>query len=576
MTGLTSTDLRAFGSGDDRTLALLGASRWGPRVLLIDEVVRLLRDRRDAAGPLPPADRAWDELTELHDDAPEAVRSVLLYPQVGRWLGCLVRRLHGTGTGSPPLWQDAGHLWSLLAAAKVVAGVDVEVPVPVRDGTSVVPGIGFVAFPTPESGHAVFRPGADMWFRGAAVRVPHDLATTAPGWHPIPVLTAPGAVARLDSHDPFRGIERTRPYRSPTQPVERDVELWNETWRGAWSVLVHDDPVQARAIAATMTVVVPWSTRRESGFTSATAEEAFGSVMLARPTRSERLAETLVHEFHHTKLSGLLDLVDLLHEDRGALLYTAWRDDPRPLPGVLHGLYAFSAVAEFWRKRCRIAASPEAWFELAYWRRQAHDIATAVTDRPELTPAGRAFVRGVVDRLEACTDGAPPDVRSAALEAVIDHRADWRLAHLLPHHDDVNALAELWIAGEQPSGAASVTGIGTGRLDGKLGFLRSARLDGDTALSSAQRAYVTGDLAGARRLCLDALDRRQSWVVLGLVARRRGDHDAARGLLQRPELVRAVSARVRDTTGRAVEVEALAAWLAPLAESDAPPVHVHG
>ncbi|MEV1119119.1 HEXXH motif domain-containing protein [Actinosynnema sp. NPDC049800] len=576
MNGLSSADLRAFGSGDDRVLTLLGASRWGPRVLLIDEVVRLLRDRQDAAGPLPPVELAWDELTQLHDDEPEAVRSVLLYPQVGRWLGWLVRRLHGTGDGSPPLWQDAGYLWSLLAAAKVVAGVDVEVPVPVHDGTAVIPGIGFAAFPAPESGHALFRPGSDMSFRGAAVRLPRDLTTTTPGWHPIPVLTAPRAVARLDSHDPFRGLERTRPHRSPTQPGPEEVGLWNEMWREAWGVLFRNDAAQARAMATTMTVVVPWSTREETGFTSATAEEAFGAVMLTRPARPVRLAETLVHEFHHTKLSGLLDLVDLLDGDRGALLYTAWRDDPRPLQGVLHGVYAFSAVTGFWQRRCRIDASPEAWFEYAYWRRQAYDVAVAVVDRPELTPAGRAFVRGIVDRLAACTDEPPADVLSAALEAVIDHRAEWRLAHVVPNGGRVSALAEMWLAGTRPSSAAWVDGIGTQVLDTKLGFLRSASLDDDTALSPARRAYLTGDLVQARQLCLDALEQRQSWVVLGLVARRRGDHHVARGLLRCPELVRAVSTQVRDRTGRTVEVETVAAWLAPPAGSDVPPVHVHG
>ena len=50
---------------------------------------------------------------------------------------------------------------------------------------------------------------------------------------------------------------------------------------------------------------------------------------------------TLVHEFQHSKLSAMLDLVPLTDPDDHGRYFAPWRVDPRPLAGLLQGVYAF-------------------------------------------------------------------------------------------------------------------------------------------------------------------------------------------------------------------------------------------
>ena len=78
--------------------------------------------------------------------------------------------------------------------------------------------------------------------------------------------------------------------------------------------------------------------------------------------RPVELAVTLVHEFQHIKLGGLLHLAPLHDREPTRRLYAPWRDDPRPLGGLLQGVYAFTGVTDFWRAvRGSRPAAPATW-----------------------------------------------------------------------------------------------------------------------------------------------------------------------------------------------------------------------
>jgi hypothetical protein len=65
---------------------------------------------------------------------------------------------------------------------------------------------------------------------------------------------------------------------------------------------------------------------------------------------SIRMAENIIHENAHVKLR-YLQLIDTVLEDFSddeAKYIVSWRKDPRPLPGILEGVYVFSHVAEFY------------------------------------------------------------------------------------------------------------------------------------------------------------------------------------------------------------------------------------
>jgi HEXXH motif-containing protein len=77
--------------------------------------------------------------------------------------------------------------------------------------------------------------------------------------------------------------------------------------------------------------------------------EAFGNAVVGRPTDGASLATTLIHEFQHIVLGGVLAPNPALRPDPRERIYVPWRDDPRPFIGALQGVYAFFGMAALWR-----------------------------------------------------------------------------------------------------------------------------------------------------------------------------------------------------------------------------------
>ena len=70
------------------------------------------------------------------------------------------------------------------------------------------------------------------------------------------------------------------------------------------------------------------------------------------------MAETLIHEFQHNKLCGLMDMLPLI-EPSGERGYAPWREDPRPMAGLLQGVYAFAGIVHFWDVQRHIETEPD-------------------------------------------------------------------------------------------------------------------------------------------------------------------------------------------------------------------------
>lgn len=75
-----------------------------------------------------------------------------------------------------------------------------------------------------------------------------------------------------------------------------------------------------------------------------------GVIFLSKCKSRTRLAEAIVHEYGHSQLYWLSDMDGLVVPDGGRRFYSPWREDPRPLIGLLHALYVFENVACFFHK----------------------------------------------------------------------------------------------------------------------------------------------------------------------------------------------------------------------------------
>jgi HEXXH motif-containing protein len=436
---LSRKDLDALAGGGGGREAVL-ALRSTKRSKVLVTLFTLLESAPSAGGPLGPFAEAWDLLAAAEEADPAAAGQVLALPAVHSWAAQALRHLRGSVPSDAPLWFVLGHLQAIAAAAAVSAGLGFRSRIPVFAGLAVLPTLGAAVVPTGErhdvaeivAGQGEFvvrRDGVAVtqWLPMRRIRIEHE---------------GRELLVWLDDLSPFRAFGDPL----PAEPLSDKAVLdWTSALDQAWRLLVSRHPEQAEGLAAGLAALVP--RRRSNKFreSSATSADAFGSVELALPTDAPRLAAVLIHEFAHSKLNGLFDLTALDVENREEIFYAPWRDDPRPLHGLLHGVYSFLAVTDFWRAE---GVDDMAHFRFALHRLQIMDAIGTIERSGLLTEVGERFVGAMrVHVLGWQHHPVPERHRRAAEQVVLDHRATWRLRHLVPDPDQVAAVAADWTAG---------------------------------------------------------------------------------------------------------------------------------
>jgi uncharacterized protein len=313
----------------------------------------------------------WAVLCDLDATHPGAVAEVFAYPYTQAWA---IRCLRPPRGADPEL--DRAHLAGLAASAALRAGVTAELPVPVRDGMLHLPLLGALDA----------RPGA-----GATVRVAVSqgrlVAGNGPAWHAVRRVTGSGFQVAVEDLDPFRDCQQ---WATTARLSELEWLGWRRGLAAAGRGLTHGLPAYARVLKAGLRTVVPLLPA-PVGMRSATTRYAFGAVGLALPDDADAIAELLVHEFQHTKLFALSDFHELLDRASTQRLRVPWRDDPRPVEGVLHGIYAHLALAQL--SRSRGAQERDVWLRYRAW---VCDACEALQKTKALTADGERFVAGML------------------------------------------------------------------------------------------------------------------------------------------------------------------------------------
>ncbi|MFI7382502.1 HEXXH motif domain-containing protein [Streptomyces sp. NPDC049813] len=589
--GFSATDFDALaaGGGSPRVLRDLWRAERSHRLLLVDLFLDLLREHPWAVGPLDPADEPWRLLIDADRRDHAAVEGLLMAPETGLWLAGTLRALRGTAppaAAPAPLWVETGHFHALAAAAALLTGADFALRVPARHGTVWLPGAGRAVVPggAPWSRAHVTGAGGRIEVRvdGHTVRVPDPCTAAGPGWEPARrvALTSLGAPRSVLLDD--LGLHRVVPTaqgRPPGRLPADEADRWTELLHAAAPLLAAADTQSATDVAELLHSVEPVTRTGGERLTSATSGDGAGRLASARPGDAEQLAEVLAHEIQHTKLSMLMHLYQLYEPDDDTLFYTPWRDEPRPLRGLLQGVYAFTAVTRFWRGRAGLAAPGRAAarFEYALWRRQLLRVLARLETHAGLTELGRRVVRRL--RESVTRQGPEPSgaVAAMARDAADHHTMSWRLHHMAPDPAAVAALADAWPAPLTPraTGTARVCpDPEVPRLDVVAALYRmrlSGRADTDPPRDArpAQALLVRGDAAGAVRAAVAALSGaapdRSAWADLLLALRASGPPGPGHVARAQPELALAVHRAVCRGEGAGPGPLAFVSWLDGLA-----------
>ena len=133
---------------------------------------------------------------------------------------------------------------------------------------------------------------------------------------------------------------------TPTSTIK-----WLSTLEEAWFWIDSCSSLLASEIVMGVQSLVPVHSHAIDVHRSQTFREIPGLLVLSWMSDTSVIVEALVHEYHHHKLNALLNLDPIIVEGSPeAIYYSPWRDDPRPLSGILQGIYVFQAVLEFGHK----------------------------------------------------------------------------------------------------------------------------------------------------------------------------------------------------------------------------------
>jgi HEXXH motif-containing protein len=445
----------AEGGGGRATMQRLREAQLSKSLMLLHAIAEA------ATGTEPGATAfrvGYGQLTQIQATAPATADWLFGLPHLGGWIhDTLIRLDRGSAA-------DFGYFASMVAAAAIRAGLPVDLDVPVRDGRVRLPGLGSLPAPgsmsVTETSYVRLRCDGTLVTAGdeppvaAARLVPDDgTADPVPGWHGTPAARATsGGLAwtvLLETGDPY--LDRyTLPMRT-TMPQE-ELTDWRRRIGAAWRLVTDRHRWAAEPLGEVISVIVPLTPQSETDLVSATTPAAYGAFATSWPPDAVTLAETLVHEFQHVKLCGLLDLLPLVRSG-GQRVYAPWRQDPRPADGLLQGVYAHLGIARFWQAQQDAETDPDdilrAQVLFARWRSAIGQTVQTLRQTGLLTEAGVRFA----ERLQAegkrlAAAPVPAEAARIAAAAALDHRLTWELRHIAVDAADVARLAAAYQRGD--------------------------------------------------------------------------------------------------------------------------------
>ena len=553
------------------------------RLLLLVAVIDIVEGRASSTE----TDGAVALMDEARQSAPLPADRVIMSPQVGAWLRYTLQQAEDAGEAGLPDWVVLGHLQAVAAAVGINAHIDFDLHIPVWDGIAALPTLGAAMLGSGATGLARIRRSGlntSVTFEGRVVTLPQYLRGDGPGWVAIRNIS-PTVVL-----DPIDRYLRRQEGRSVSN-VLTDADEWAFLLDGSMEVIREYDTDEHDALLESLSCLVPLPAAPLLRPASASSSAAFGYIATSPPDDPVSFAGTLIHELQHFKFGALHNLVSLFEHHDNPRYYAPWRDDPRPLGGMLNGAYAFTAVARFWHHHHQHQSRPyrdRAIFECGLWQQQVARALHQIRDDVHLTAHGQKMVSALSEVLDDIGHVVPTSVAETVRLTAADHWAGWRAHHLRAPNGLVYDLAERWVATRSESepipyepqlrpraavpaldARATLTRWRLARPE-RFHKLRNDPVSVPDVVPDATAGdvyLVAGDLQQAKHAYLEAIAQvdgrhRTALVGLGLTLRRLGGSPAADALLTFPELVEQVAETVRKTAEDAPPILDLAEWLA--------------
>ena len=210
--------------------------------------------------------------------------------------------------------------------------------------------------------------------------------------------------------------------------AENALEPFSRQIPQALALIKSVDRQLYESIRRTVQWFVPLMMPSPSVHYSRSARDLVGVVHLSEGYSGVKLAEAIVHEFHHNELYALQRTQNLTHDGDRPVYYSPWQTGPRPISGLLHALHAFSGLLKFYGAAVHTIELNEA---TNAWRRelcQKLRVCMAQVPVDAMTPIGHLFLKNVEhDVMEQETKLG---IRSDRIpETLIAHARQWCRDH---------------------------------------------------------------------------------------------------------------------------------------------------
>ena len=376
----------------------------------------------------------------LTQASPEARRKILEDPRTGIWIESVESGLLACGDllpDEPDLTAWAIEISLLSLSIALIDGVPYRVLLPRLRGGK------------------ISLPGVRMFFCSAEQPEPTLLSLTTDGTLHVngervtlnPVPESGGfqlsASEPLLNHPSGSGI-------FPLQDSDIAYESWGSLLDNASKLIALHPPSQelSRCFGS---VIVPVQGESENTHCSVSFSNRPCILYMSWAPLPEIIAEAIVHESDHQSFYVHTRRVVLWNEpvEKQPCIYRSpWRDDPRPLDGILRGASAFIQVGEFAGALLVPLNRGTRVFDWAGQRavltlRQSLDAISVIRRHGPLSQAGRDILESLYDRARRALAGITqePDFekwRNTAAEKELEHDTAWQKRHQTNEKDQIS------------------------------------------------------------------------------------------------------------------------------------------
>ncbi len=219
-----------------------------------------------------------------------------------------------------------------------------------------------------------------------------------------------------------------------------DIPSWEAATRRALELIVlsRDNEMLVRTFVS---YIVPLKQREAVQNLSFSSRELPNVVFKNNEVAPLRFGETLVHEADHQFFYALEECHTFWTSDpqtQAAAHFSPWRDDPRPLDGILRGLSAFTRVSLYYVGLLRSGPDRIAGTVgplLMQRIVECNDAAGTLLQSDQLSPTGAAYVQELNEALRQAEQRATAHEdylqwKSDAFGTLAAHRERWRLSRI--------------------------------------------------------------------------------------------------------------------------------------------------